>query len=170
MPRTLPNFQLYGNLWSVHFIEADCRTLIGPKTRYYHFATLDGLRSFVLRCTPENVPEFERSIRAWSRGSNYAAIFIPIMIGCIGISNIARNARFESFHNVDILQLIASGMCFGVALTVLGVFLWGPRQQGERLLVLAGSSAALFLVTLEIFALRMGTSRSTTQLGLPGSE
>ena len=71
MPRVLLNFQLYGNLWSVHFIEADCQTLIGSKTRYYHFATEDGLRSFVIRCNPENMPEFERSLRAWSRGSNY---------------------------------------------------------------------------------------------------
>jgi len=48
-----------------------------------------------------------------------AAFFIPIMVGCIGISNIARNPRFESFHTVDILQLIASGMCFGAALSAL---------------------------------------------------
>jgi hypothetical protein len=71
MPRVLLNFQHYSQLWNVHFIEADCRTLIGRKTRYYHFATLDGLRSFVIRWNPENMPEFERSIRAWSRGSNY---------------------------------------------------------------------------------------------------
>jgi hypothetical protein len=58
-------------MWWVGFIEADCRTPIGHKTRYYHFATLDGLRSFVMRCNPENTPEFERSIRAWGRGSNY---------------------------------------------------------------------------------------------------
>jgi hypothetical protein len=23
-----------------------------------------------MRCNPENMPEFERSVRAWSRGSN----------------------------------------------------------------------------------------------------
>jgi hypothetical protein len=49
MPRVLLNFQHYRQLWNVHFIEADCRTSIGRKTRYYHFATLDGLRSFVVR-------------------------------------------------------------------------------------------------------------------------
>ena len=70
MPRVLLNFQHYNYLWSVHFIEADCKTIIGPPTCYYHFATLDGLCSFVLRCNPENMPEFERSIRAWSRGGN----------------------------------------------------------------------------------------------------
>ena len=71
MPHVLLNFQHYGNLWSVHFIEADCQAPIGTKTRYYHFATEDGLRSFVIRCNPENMPEFEHSLRAWSRGSNH---------------------------------------------------------------------------------------------------
>jgi hypothetical protein len=71
MPRVLLNFQHYDQFWNVHFIEADCHTLIGHKTRYYHFATQDGLLSFVMRCNPENMPEFERSIHAWSRGNNY---------------------------------------------------------------------------------------------------
>jgi hypothetical protein len=74
MPRVLLNFQHYQDLWSVHFIEADCKTIIGPLDRYYHFATLDGLRSFVLRCNPEDMPEFERSVRAWSRGSNFVNV------------------------------------------------------------------------------------------------
>ena len=72
--RVLLNFQQYQELWSVHFIEADCKTVIGPYDRYYDFATLDDLRSFVLRCNPENMPEFERSVRAWSRGSNFVNV------------------------------------------------------------------------------------------------
>ena len=71
MPRVLMNIDYYKDLWWVHFIEADCRTLIGLKTRYYRFATLDGFRSFVLRCNPEDMPTFEHSVRAWGRGSNY---------------------------------------------------------------------------------------------------
>lgn len=55
------------------------------------------------------------------------------MIGCIGISNSARNPRFESFHNVDILQLLASGMCFGVALTTLVVYLRVRRISENKL-------------------------------------
>src|SRR5947208_286433 len=35
MPRVLMSFD-HRDCWSVHFIEADCRTLIGPKMRYYH--------------------------------------------------------------------------------------------------------------------------------------
>lgn len=71
MPRVLLNFQHYKDLWHVHFIEADCRTGIGPKTRYFHFATEDGLRRFVARCSPEDMEKFEHSIRAWGRGSNF---------------------------------------------------------------------------------------------------
>ena len=53
MPRVLLNFQHYDDLWTVHFTEADCKTLIGTKTRYYNFATEEGLRSFVIRCNSE---------------------------------------------------------------------------------------------------------------------
>ena len=73
MPRVVLNFQHYRDAWSVHFIEADCRTTIGPETRFYNFATLDALRSFATRCQPEDatLSGFERSVRAWGRGSEY---------------------------------------------------------------------------------------------------
>lgn len=72
--RALLNFQCYGANWSVHFIEADCRTPIG-KTRYIDFVSVEELRAFVLRCNPESRPgedamsEFDRDIRRWGRGS-----------------------------------------------------------------------------------------------------
>lgn len=74
MPRVLMNFDHYKDLWCVHFIEADCRTIIGPPNRYYRFATLDGFRSFVIRCNPINMPEFEHSVRAWGRGGTYVNV------------------------------------------------------------------------------------------------
>jgi len=51
------NFDHCDDGWRVYFIEADCRTLIGPKTRYYRIATLDDLRAFVIRCNIENLGE-----------------------------------------------------------------------------------------------------------------
>jgi hypothetical protein len=36
--------------------------------------------------------------------------------------------RFESFRNVDVLQLLASGMCFGVALSALFALVRVPRN------------------------------------------
>jgi len=44
---------------------------------------------------------------------------IVIMIGLIGFSTLARRPRFQDIHNVDILQLLASGACFGIGLTLL---------------------------------------------------
>jgi len=52
-----------------------------------------------------------------------ATIFVPIMVGLIGVFMVSRNQRFELFHTVDILQLLASGMCFGVALTSIVLFI-----------------------------------------------
>jgi hypothetical protein len=41
--------------------------------RYFKVPSLDDLRSFVGRCQPEDATlvGFERSVRAWSRGSEY---------------------------------------------------------------------------------------------------
>jgi hypothetical protein len=71
MPRVLMNFDHYKDLWWVHFIEADCETVIGPESRYYRFATLDGFRAFVVRCNLEDLKKFEHSVQTWGRRSNY---------------------------------------------------------------------------------------------------
>jgi len=73
VPRVLRNFQHYGNTWTVHFVKADCRVTVGPRTRFYNFATFDALRSFVTSCQPEEatLAGFDHSVRAWGRGSEY---------------------------------------------------------------------------------------------------
>ena len=47
------------------------------------------------------------------------APLIAVFIGLVGFGNVSRNPRFASFHTVDVLQLLVSGMCFGVAFTAL---------------------------------------------------
>ena len=73
MPRCLLNFDHRGDGWSVHFIEGDCRTRIGTRTRYFRLAALEDLRAFLIRCNPEDavLAGFDRSVRAWGRGSEY---------------------------------------------------------------------------------------------------
>jgi hypothetical protein len=44
---------------------------------------------------------------------------IVIIIGLIGFSALARRPRFEQIHTVDVLQLLVSGACFGIGLTLL---------------------------------------------------
>ena len=44
---------------------------------------------------------------------------VLILVGSIGFLQISRQTRFAAFHTVDVLQLLASGMCFGVALAAI---------------------------------------------------
>ncbi|MGB7023100.1 MAG: hypothetical protein WBD73_04810 [Candidatus Acidiferrales bacterium] len=45
-----------------------------------------------------------------------ASIVILIVIGSIGLFELMQRPRFQAFHAVDVLQLLATGMCYGVAL------------------------------------------------------
>lgn len=58
-----------------------------------------------------------------------ASFFVLIFMGLIAFYTIASKPRFETFHTVDVLQLIAAGMCFGVALVALVNFFRGPRSS-----------------------------------------
>jgi hypothetical protein len=62
-----------------------------------------------------------------SRKTLLPAIFLPLVIGFVGLTHLMEQPRFQSFHNVDILQLIGSGMCFGVALFALLMLIRRPR-------------------------------------------
>ena len=41
-----------------------------------------------------------------------------VIFAAIAFMNVARNPRFEAFHTVDVVSLMASGMCIGVALAL----------------------------------------------------
>ena len=57
---------------------------------------------------------------------NPAAI---LLVGIIGLVTLTQRPRFEAFHLVDVLQLLASGMCFGFA---LALFLSARRNSGRE--------------------------------------
>jgi hypothetical protein len=61
--------------------------------------------------------------------ANIKRAIVPAMLGIIGLGAMTRNPRFETFHAVDMLQLVASGMCFGVALALL--LHRGLKSSGE---------------------------------------
>ena len=55
------------------------------------------------------------------RARNVATSVIGlILIGSIGFINLTQRPRFASFHAVDVLQLLGTGMCYGVALALIG--------------------------------------------------
>jgi hypothetical protein len=55
------------------------------------------------------------------------AVVMPFLIGMIGFFNLTRRPRFELFHTVDVLQLLATGMCFGIALAAL-LMIWRGKR------------------------------------------
>ena len=58
-------------------------------------------------------------------------VFVPLFIASMGLaafSNMVSSPRFATFHTIDVVRLIASGMCFGAALAALLIFFGGPRS------------------------------------------
>jgi hypothetical protein len=63
----------------------------------------------------------------------FPGIFIPVFVlfmGIIVIINFASKPGFETFRAVDVIRLIAAGMCFGAGLAALVMFLFfGNRSN-----------------------------------------
>ena len=59
----------------------------------------------------------------------FASILAPIVVGSVGFLNLAQRPRFQAFHTVDVLQLLATGMCYGVALAQVFALLRKPRAE-----------------------------------------
>jgi hypothetical protein len=55
-------------------------------------------------------------------------VLVPILIGMIGFSHLMGQPRFATFHTVDVLQLLASGACFGIGFSALLAFLHRIRN------------------------------------------
>jgi hypothetical protein len=61
-----------------------------------------------------------------TRRRRLAAIFVPAFVGLIGLFSLINRPRFQTYHTVDVLQLLASGMCFGIALVGMLRIFGGP--------------------------------------------
>lgn len=64
-----------------------------------------------------------------ARRDRVRRVFMPLFVGLMGLaalSNAASRPRFTAFRTVDVVQLIASGMCFGAALVA---FVTGRRSS-----------------------------------------
>jgi hypothetical protein len=59
----------------------------------------------------------------------WVSIAVLIVIGSLGFINLTQRPRFELIHTVDVLQLLATGMCYGVALAGILALLRGPNAE-----------------------------------------
>ena len=57
------------------------------------------------------------------------SILILIVVGSIGFVNLTQRPRFQAFHTVDVLQLLATGMCYGIALAGIIALLRRPSAS-----------------------------------------
>ena len=55
--------------------------------------------------------------------------WFPLLLGLMGIARILGNPRLAAIRTVDLVQLIAIGICFGVALATLVTFLYRKEKQ-----------------------------------------
>ena len=54
---------------------------------------------------------------------------IPLSIGIIALYNVVRQPRFQAIQTVDVVLLVASGMCFGVTLLSIIASFRGSRNS-----------------------------------------
>ncbi len=45
-----------------------------------------------------------------------------VLLGILGIFVMIERPRFQAYHAVDVVQLVASGMCFGAALVLIVIW------------------------------------------------
>jgi hypothetical protein len=53
----------------------------------------------------------------------------PVLIGLVGVYRVTQSPSFPIYRAVDVLQLLASGLCFGAAL--VGVIFWLGRTRSS---------------------------------------
>ncbi|HEY7635574.1 MAG TPA: hypothetical protein VH763_08525 [Gemmatimonadales bacterium] len=58
-----------------------------------------------------------------------AAVWVPLFFGLLSLFNMFNKPRFAALHGSDVVQLIATGMCFGVALVTLILFFRGSSSR-----------------------------------------
>ncbi len=62
------------------------------------------------------------------RKSAVSAIAIALVVGITGLMTVAGRPRFATYRTVDVLELVASGMCFGIALAGI-LRAWRDRER-----------------------------------------
>jgi hypothetical protein len=64
-----------------------------------------------------------------NRGRLGVSVGASFFVGLIGLFALMQRPRFASYYTVDVVQLLATGMCFGVALAALIGLVRAPRTN-----------------------------------------
>jgi len=61
------------------------------------------------------------------RKTSVATIVISLIVGITSLTTVSGRPRFSGYATVDVLELLASGLCFGIALVAIVQSLRGMR-------------------------------------------
>lgn len=64
-----------------------------------------------------------------NRRPYWMSILLPVIIGLTGLSTLMQRPRFALIQTVDVVQLLGSGACFGVAIAALGFWVRNRRER-----------------------------------------
>jgi hypothetical protein len=81
---------------------------------------------------PEDADNTNREQRR--RRMRRVQVVWAVFFACIGLvcfSNVAGNARFETYHTLDVIRLMTAGAGFGVALVMLSPLVKFPDPRSE---------------------------------------
>lgn len=78
---------------------------------------------------PEDSDETKRKRR--SRRIQVSNAIFAACIGLVSFFNVVGNARFETYHKLDVIRLLTAGAGFGVALVLLIQFFVFPGPFSE---------------------------------------
>lgn len=60
--------------------------------------------------------------------TGWSTFALMIIFGSLEFMRATRSPRFEMLHAIDIVELMASGMCIGVAIATLGMIVGQSRK------------------------------------------
>ena len=58
-----------------------------------------------------------------NRRPTWRDIAFPLILGVFSLATVTRRPRFTSIHTVDVLELIAAGIMFGLALRAFAMWI-----------------------------------------------
>jgi len=58
-----------------------------------------------------------------NRNPTWRDVIFPVLVGLFSLAMVMRRPRFATYHTVDVLELVAAGVMFGLALRAIAMLI-----------------------------------------------
>jgi len=58
-----------------------------------------------------------------NRNPTWRDVLFPLLVGLFSLAMVMRRPRFATYHTVDVLELVAAGVMFGLALRAIAMLI-----------------------------------------------